>query len=93
MRMNILDGCYSLKLECAIRNLGFVETHGVVIANAGVYFVRPVGPLWVCEPDHDLLGFQLRKPVRQEMDSRGFHLGWPTLPSAREALDLAISLS
>ena len=41
--MKLIDGCHSLKLECALRNLGFVDIKWRCVANAGIFFVVPVG--------------------------------------------------
>lgn len=91
--MTLEDACYSLKLECALRELGFVDVGWRVIAHAGIFFVEPVGWSTVCGPRDDLLGFQLQRHVMAERDERGLHLGRPIAQSARKALDLAISLS
>ena len=34
---------YSLKLECALRELGFVDIGWRCVAHAGIFFVQPVG--------------------------------------------------
>jgi hypothetical protein len=92
--MILEDACYSLKLECALRKLGFVDVGWRVIAHAGIFFVEPVGWSTVCGPEDDLLGFQLQRHVMaQEVDKRGLHLGRPIAQTARKALDLALSLS
>ena len=41
--MTLEDGCYSLKLECALRELGFVDVGWKCVAHAGLYFVQPFG--------------------------------------------------
>lgn len=91
--MTLEDACYSLKLECALRELGFVDIGWRVIAHAGIFFVEPVGWSTSCGPADDLLGFQLQRHVMAERDEFGLHLGRPIAQSARQALDLAISLS
>jgi hypothetical protein len=92
--MILEDACYSLKLECALRKLGFVDVGWRVIAHAGIFFVEPVGWSTVCGPEDDLLGFQLQRHVMaREVDKRGLHLGRPIAQTARKALDLALSLS
>ena len=92
--MTLEDACYSLKLECALRELGFVDVGWRVIAHAGIFFVEPVGWSTICGPEDDLLGFQLQRHVMaKEVDERGLHLGRPLAQTARKALDLAISLS
>ena len=41
--MNLMDGCHSLKLECALRDLGFVDIGWKCVAHAGIFFIQPVG--------------------------------------------------
>ena len=41
--MNLEEGCHSLKLECALRDLGFVDIGWKCVAHAGIFFVQPVG--------------------------------------------------
>ncbi len=41
--MKLIDGCHSLKLECALRELGFVDIGWKCVAHAGIFFVQPVG--------------------------------------------------
>jgi hypothetical protein len=83
--MTLEDACYSLKLECALRELGFVDV--------GIFFVEPAGWSTVCGPEDDLLGFQLQRHVMAKETVGGLHLGRPIAQTARKALDLAISLS
>jgi len=92
-RLKVIDGCYSLKLECALRGLGFVDLQDIVVAHAGIYFIRPISFQWNCSPDDDLIGFQMRRPSEKELNVANLHLGWPTLPSAKSAIELALSLS
>jgi hypothetical protein len=91
--MTLEDACYSLKLECALRELGFVDIGWRVVAHAGIFFVEPVGWSTTCDPADDLLGFQLQRHVMARETERGLHLGRPIAQTARQALDLAISLS
>tara|TARA_B100002019_G_C21240975_1_gene585539 strand:+ start:1410 stop:1658 length:249 start_codon:yes stop_codon:yes gene_type:complete len=58
--MKLIDGCYSLKLECALRELGFVDIGWKTVARAGIFFVQPVGIPE--DPDGDLLGFLVTIP-------------------------------
>ncbi len=46
--MILEEACYSLKLECALRDLGFVDIGWKCVAHAGIFFVQPVGipPRW-----------------------------------------------
>ena len=57
--MKLIDGCHSLKLECALRELGFVDVGWKCIANAGIFVVLPFG--LPEDPEGDLLGFQVVK--------------------------------
>ena len=41
--MKLIDGCHSLKLECALRDLGFVDVGWKCVANAGIFLVLPFG--------------------------------------------------
>ena len=59
LSMTLEDGCYSLKLECALRELGFVDIGWKCVAHAGLYFVQPFGI--PSEPKGDLLGFSIIK--------------------------------
>ena len=58
--MILEEACYSLKLECALRDLGFVDIGWKCVAHAGIFFVQPVGI--PDDPDGDLLGFSLTLP-------------------------------
>ena len=87
--MTIEEAGDSLKLECFIRGLGFIQYRWQVIANAGLYFVVPVSFMVACGPQDDVIGFQLV----QEYDvytCSGLRLGQPLLQTARAALDLAL---
>ena len=85
--MRITEACESLKLECALRELGFVDIGWKCIAHAGLFFVQPVGwgPEKDLQPDDDLLGFLIRKHIMAERKDD------PRLMcrSAKGALDLA----
>ena len=76
--MKLIDGCHSLKLECALRELGFVDVGWKCVANAGIFLVCPFG--LPEKPEGDLLGFQVVK------SSRVIRLS----ESAKKALDFAI---
>ena len=60
--MKLIDGCHSLKLECALRELGFVDVGWKCVANAGIFVVLPFG--LPEDPEGDLLGFQVVKSSR-----------------------------
>jgi hypothetical protein len=91
--MKLQEANYSLKLECALRELGFVEIGWRVVAHAGLYFVRPVGHFLQSTEDDDLLGFQIQRSEHWKSEHNGLHLGWPIAESAKKALDLALKLS
>ena len=55
--MTLQDGCYSLKLECALRDLGFVDIGWKCVAHAGLFFVQPYGI--PDDPEADLIGFSI----------------------------------
>jgi hypothetical protein len=61
--MLYIEGCQSLKLECALRQLGFVDIGWKTVAHAGLFFVQPVGVPDV--PDGDLLGFLVTIPYAE----------------------------
>jgi hypothetical protein len=82
--MKLEEACYSLKLECALRNLGFVDIGWKCVAHAGIYFVQPVGI--PDNPDGDLLGFSL-----SVSDSR-IHRRRRMVSTAKRALDIALEL-
>lgn len=79
--MKLEEACYSLKLECALRDLGFVNIGWKCVAHAGIFFVQPVGI--PDDPDGDLLGFSLFIPYTK--DKRRYRL----LGTAKKALDVA----
>lgn len=91
--MIIQEANVSLKLECALRNLGFMEIKNIVVAHAGLYFVRPVGFFFAAREWDDLLGFQIEKSDDWETNRIGLCLGKPIAQTAKSALDLALSLS
>ena len=80
--MKLEEACYSLKLECALRELGFVDIGWKCVAHAGIFFVQPVGI--PDDPDGDLLGFSLSIPNRKS------HREWRLVGTAKRALDLAL---
>lgn len=88
--MTIEEGCVSLKLECALRELGFVEIGWQVVAHAGLFFVSPVGFTGFTNLADDLIGFQLSYHYSEFKYLRG---DLPLVPSAKRALDMAMELS
>lgn len=79
--MILEEACYSLKLECALRELGFVDIGWKCVAHAGIFFVQPVGI--PDDPEGDLLGFSLIIPYTK--DKRQYKL----VSTAKRALDIA----
>ena len=81
--MLLSDGCHSLKLECALRDLGFVDIGWKCVAHAGIFFIEPVGI--PDDPEGDLLGFTLKiTNIRRPEDKV-----WRMVSTARKAMDLA----
>jgi hypothetical protein len=85
--MCLEEACSSLKLECALREIGFVDIGWKCVAHGGLFFVQPVGWGDECdsEPWDELLGFLLRKHIQVKKKSD------PRLlcNTAKKALDLA----
>jgi len=84
--MKLEDGCYSLKLECALRDLGFVDIGWKCVAHAGLYFIQPFG--LPDQPEGDLLGFSV---IKQEQYSKASRKVVRLTPTAKKALDFAQS--
>ena len=80
--MKCEEACYALKLECALRDLGFVDIGWKTVAHAGIFFVQPVGI--PDEPEGDLLGFSVSIPYRTDYNKR-----YRLLATAKKALDFA----
>ena len=76
--MTFLDGCHSLKLECALRNLGFVDIGWKCVAHAGFFFIEPYALKE--NPDADLLGFNIKRSKNVIK----------LIPTAKRALDYAL---
>ena len=91
--MTLEEANVSLKLECVLRDLGFVEFDWRVVAHAGLYFVRAVGHIYSPRITDDLLGFQIEKSEEWEYSKTGLCLGKPLVQTARQAIDLALGLS
>lgn len=88
--MTIEDGCNSLKMECAMRDFGFIEFKKLVVAKAGEYFIRPIGYSKIISKEDDLLGFQIGKPeiIIPNFDYQLSYL--PIRGSAKRAIDIAL---
>ena len=80
-RQILEEACHSLKLECALRDLGFVDIGWKCVAHAGIFFIQPVG--LPDDPDGELLGFSLTLPNTHDM--RRVRL----MRTAKRALDYA----
>ena len=91
--MTIEEANYSLKLECALRQLNFVEIGWQAVALAGVFYVIPVSHIVVCHKNDDLLGFQLSRSSDLDPTHLGLRLDRRVIQTAKKALNLAISLS
>jgi hypothetical protein len=91
--MTIEEANSSLKLECALRELGFMEIKNRIVTHCGLYFIFPVGFFYEARLWDDLLGFQIEKSEEWEYSRTGLCLGKPIAQSAKSALDLALSLS
>jgi hypothetical protein len=92
-KMTIEEANSSLKLECALRELGFMEIQNRIVTHCGLYFIFPVGFFYEARLWDDLLGFQVEKSEEWEYSRTGLCLGKPITQSAKSALDLALSLS
>lgn len=82
--MTLKDGCYSLKLECALRDLGFVDIGWKCVAHAGIFFIQPVGI--PDDPEGDLLGFSLTIP---NLENKSYN---KLMTTAKKSLDYALGL-
>jgi len=92
--MDIKEGCESLRLECAMRELGFIDWKGTVIGRAGGYFVKPIGWYPFSELSDALCGFLIAKPKEMVymQDELLFEMN-PRMESAKKAIDYAIRIS
>ena len=86
--MLLREACESIRLECALRDLGFVEIGWKTVAHAGIYFLEPVGMTMNYGPDDETLGFVMG----EEMFSRNPSSLHFMFQSAREAFDMAEEL-
>lgn len=90
--MTVEEGSFSLKLECALRELGFVEIGWRVIAHAGIFYVEPFTLSKGEDPLEELFGFQLHPSLQTEYSGLSYVNG-RILPTAKKALDTALYLS
>ena len=86
--MKLIEACDSLKLECALRDLGFVNIGWKVIAHAGIYFVEPIGMRNDCGPEDETLGFAMGEHMFNH-NPGGVHF---LFQSAKETLDMSENL-
>ena len=84
--MKLEDGCYALKLECAIRDVAYVDMGWRCVAHSGLYFIQPYGLPDI--PQGNLLGFSV---IKQENYSKASGKVVRLSPTARKALDFAQS--
>ena len=82
--MILKDACDSLKLECALRELGFVDIGWKCVAHAGIFFVQPIGI--PDDPEADLLGFALTVPYAKDYNKVKL------MATAKKALDYATGI-
>lgn len=87
--MTLQEACSSLRLECALRDLGFVNVGWKTIAHAGIFFIEPVGIASDAGPMDDLLGFMLEKHImaKRPDDTRML------MKSAKGAFEMAEMIS
>ena len=83
--MLLKEACESIKLECALRELGFVELGWRTIAHAGIYFLEPIGMRTDCGPEDETLGFILGEEIFSR-NPGGIHFMFMT---AKEAFDMS----
>lgn len=86
--MLLREACESIKLECALRELGFVEIGWKTVAHAGIYFLEPIGLTMNYGPEDEALGFVMG----EQMFSRNPTALHYMFPSAKEAFDMAEEL-
>jgi hypothetical protein len=84
--MKLKEACYSLKLECALREYGFVEIGWKVVANAGIYFIEPIGLRKDCGPQDEALGFIMGEHMYAQNPGSVHYM----FMSARQAFDSAL---
>ena len=86
--MILKEACESVKLECALRDLGFVEIGWKTVARAGIFFLEPIGMRNDCGPQDETLGFILGEHIYSH-NPAGLHF---LFQSAKEAFDMSESL-
>jgi len=86
--MLLKEACESIKLECALRELGFVEIGWKTVAHAGIYFLEPIGLTMNYGPEDEALGFVMGEQLFSRNPSALHYM----FPSAREAFDMAEEL-
>jgi len=83
--MLLKEACESIKLECALRELGFVEIGWKTIARAGIYFLEPIGTRLDAGPQDETLAFVLEEQLFST-NPGGVRL---MFQSAKEAFDMS----
>ena len=86
--MLLKEACESIRLECALRELGFVTLGWKTVARAGIYFLEPIGLRLDSGPEDETLGFVLEERLFKNDPSCPRFL----FQSAREAFDMSESL-
>ena len=83
--MLLKEACESIKLECALRELGFVEIGWKTVAHAGIYFLEPIGLTMNYGPEDEALGFVMGEEIFSRNPSSLHYM----FPSAKDAFDMA----
>ena len=87
--MKLREACESLKLECALRELGFVEIGWRTVAHAGIYFVEPIGMTMNYGPDDEALGFVMGEEIFSRNPTSVHYM----FMTAKQAFDMYENLS
>ena len=85
--MLLKEACDSLRLECALRELGFVNIGWKTVARAGIFFVEPIGMINDAGPEDPALGFVLEEHLLS--NEPGELCVRMLFQSAKEALDMS----
>ena len=90
--MTLQDGCDSLKLECALKDYGFIILHDTVLAHCNNYYIRPIGMSTMNIMEDDLFGFQYSIPNLMIENFKHMKLWLPFTSTAKLAIDKCLSL-
>ena len=83
--MLLKEACDSIRLECAIREYGFVQIGWKTIARAGIYFLEPIGMTMDYGPEDEALGFVLGEEIFSRNPTALHYL----FASAKDAFDMS----